>query len=456
MVKAALRPVSAVARSFSPASMPLMTRRNYRWELSAALFLPAAIACVDGNMLGVIAEKSFNAPAFVIATLGATTPLANITSAFWTKTLHGTHRVHAINLIQILLLACVAAIALAPVNNFGLAILVIAALMGRVFMTGIMNARSDVWRANYPRNHRARLTGKLTTLNALIIGVASVAVGVLMDQPDAPPNAFRWFFFAAIASGILGTWCFSHIRWRGGPAQQRAERRKRDASGSSIRARDMINVLKQDKLYRKYMVAQFILGISNLAAFPVFIVALGDKFELGYTASLTLAVGIPITMPIITIPFWARLLDRVHIITFRVFHSWVFVIANLLLGVGFLTQDIWIITAARVTLGIAFGGGMLAWNLGHHDFASREMASIYMGIHATLTGVRGAIGPYIGALLYTPVAFTIPVIDASLDWSGMGAWTFIILAIAGTIGALLFLRLYLEHQKLHPAHPSDN
>ena len=58
---------------------------------------------------------------------------------------------------------------------------------------------------------------------------------------------------------------------------------------------------------------------------------------------------------------------------------------------------IWI---ARLSQGITRGGGMLAWQLGHNDFSHRHHASLYMGIHVTLTGVRGAIAPFIGIALY--------------------------------------------------------
>jgi hypothetical protein len=51
-------------------------------------------------------------------------------------------------------------------------------------------------------------------------------------------------------------------------------------------------------------------------------------------------------------------------------------------------------------LGAAYAGANLGWNLGHNDFASLGRAQHYMGVHVTLTGVRGAIAPLLGVLLY--------------------------------------------------------
>jgi hypothetical protein len=79
--------------------------------------------------------------------------------------------------------------------------------------------------------------------------------------------------------------------------------------------------------------------------------------------------------------------------------------------------------------GITNGGGSLAWQLGHNDFAPRDQLSAYMGIHVTLTGVRGAFAPFLGMALY-------------LGWdakghvpgsTGMGAWLFLLAAVMAVV-----------------------
>jgi hypothetical protein len=103
---------------------------------------------------------------------------------------------------------------------------------------------------------------------------------------------------------------------------------------------------------------------------------------------------------------------------------------------------------------------MLAWNLGHHDFARRELASVYMGIHATLTGVRGALGPFIGVVLYA--GLTIPA-WTGLDETnmppvltgGIGTWTFLVFSASGTVGAFLFARLLRDMRELGIAEAKD-
>ncbi len=456
-------PIVAYVRSFSPMARPPLSRRNYVWELRAAALLPAAVACVEGNVLGVLANKAYQAHEYVVAAIAAATPIGLLSSPVWTWLFHRRDRVRAINLLQLGVLACVAAVAAAPFNATGVAILLAAAYLARFCLTGVITGRSDVWRANYPRADRARATGAITIVTTAVVALTALIIARSMDAPPLPaddlplttidtpppagephPDGFRPVFLLAILLGLAGVWAYSRIRWRGRAQHLAQERDLSDLALDVPGPRAMIRVLKRDHLYRRFMLAQFILGAPNLAAIPVFILALEDVFAPAYTPTFLLVHVIPIAMPALVIPLWARFLDRVHVIHFRAVHSWTFVLANTLLAVGFLTHTEPVIWTARVALGVAFGGGMLAWSLGHHDFATRELASIYMGIHATLTGVRGFIAPFLGVALYSGVS----LLDTTLI-PPLGGWVFLLLAAVGAVAALMFVRLSAHHRALH-------
>lgn len=433
--------------SFLPSNIGVFSRVNYGYELTSVAFMSMVVACVDGGVLGVIAQKAFDADRFMITLLASAPVLANLTSALWARWLSGHDRVRATVGFQLGVVTCVALIAAAPFSTAGQWMLVVLALLARALVAGIITARSDLWRANYPRRDRGRITGKLTIIATILLSATSLAVAALMDAPWTHGQAFRVLYPAVAIAALAGVWSFSHIHWRGRAAQLALERRRR-ADGHRSGARAMVQILRTDRAYRGYMVAMFVLGLPNIAAIPVFIIALDDTFTLNYTQSILLTQVLPVLVPVLVIPFWARRIDRMHIIRFRVFHAWFFVVANGLMGLGLLTGNLPVVYASRIILGIAFGGGMLAWNLGHHDFARRDLATIYMGIHVTLTGVRGIIGPFLGLVLYAgwhsaswltgATGSTTPSAHA-----GLGGWTFIVLAAIGTAGALLFLRLHL-------------
>ena len=152
----------------------------------------------------------------------------------------------------------------------------------------------------------------------------------------------------------------------------------------------------------------------------------------------------------LTIPLWARLLDRSHIIRFRMYHSWWFVAATaavLIAAVSVETDLRWMLWVAAVLKGVAFGGGVLAWNLGHNDFAPKAMTSQYMGVHVTLTGIRGLLAPVAAVAMYEWLNSVQP---------GRGGWVFagcLALNLAGAVG---FLALYLRTRPLAaPGHRSS-
>ncbi len=425
-----------------PRAMPPMSRRNYQWELNSALLFSFALACVEGGVIGVIAQKAFGAGDFVIATLAAAPAFANITSAFWTRAIRGRDRVRAVNALQLGLIACVIAIAIAPMNALGVVILTVFVLLARSFQAGIITARSDIWRGNYKRINRARATGTLAIVASLIISASSLLIAWAMDA--AGPQAvtsYRVMFIAAALVGAVGLWSFSHVRWRGRRFVMNSEVETAELHNNSA-LKGMVQVLRDDHLYRGYMIAMFVLGMANVAALAPFIIALEDSFNLDYRLSITLTQVAPLLMIVLTIPLWARFMDRVHVVRFRVWHAWFFVAAQALTGVGLLTHNFPIVLAARIILGVAFGGGVLAWHLGHNDFASKQMATIYMGIHVTLTGVRGVFAPFVGALIYSGLLIA-PSPDSAplIAIPGLAGWTFIVLAAVAGAGGLLFLRL---------------
>lgn len=446
----AARAVGGMARGALPRSQPAMARHNYRRELVSVALLSPATACVEGGVVGVIASKAFGASDLVVAVLTAAPAVSNLTAVLWTRLIHGRDRVRAVNAFQLLTLACVGAMALAPEGETGLWVLVVSAVLARCFLTGMISARTDLWRGNYRRERRARTIGSITLLASLVVGVTALLTGAVMD---ADPRAFAVVYGVSVLTGAAGVWAFTTIRWRGRATQLKAERDGVDggargekharSGGASLKS--MADVLKNDPMYRRFMAAQFMLGMPQLAAIPVFILAMNDLFTLDYTQSLVLSQTLPVIIPVIVIPLWAPLLDRMHIVRFRSLHSWFFVAANLLMFAACLSRSETLLYASRVVLGIATGGGMLAWELGHHDFARREQASIYMGVHVFLTGVRGVFSPFIGTALYAGFALTVG--GASIGLPAVGAWTFLVLTAMSVASAFMFRSLDLAMKR---------
>jgi hypothetical protein len=161
------------------------------------------------------------------------------------------------------------------------------------------------------------------------------------------------------------------------------------------------------------------------------------ELDAGYTESIAMTMVIPFALSVVTLPIWAGYLDRVHVAEFRARQSILWIVSQALLWFGALTGSLLWIGISRLVLGIARGGGALAWQLGHNDFADQKALSAYMGIHVTLTGVRGAIMPFLGMVLYIGAA----------GFEGIGAHLFAIAAGLSVISWWGFRRLHRDMQQ---------
>lgn len=409
------------------AALPPMSRGNFRRELVTAACLPFAVSCMDMGVPGVVARKIYGAPSWVIALLEAAPFAAAVSSIFWASAMHGRQRVRFVTGTQLAFIACLALAALMPISAFGLAALVVLVVIARCCFIGMVTGRTELWRSNYPRNARTHATGTFTIVTTIALVVVTTALGYTLEAATADGNAvvaYRAFYLAAAGIALLGVWSYSRIRWRGGPAALRDEHNTEPHHRPGLRA--MWRVMRDDHDYRRYMNAQMVMGFFNIAAMaPVVLVVTGSVFDLPYTYALAATAVLPKAMTIVAIPLWSRLLKRLHIVDFRAVHSWSFVLGNAMVGVAVLTLNVPLLLVARGLVGVGLAGGNLAWSLGHHDFAPRGKSNTYMGVHVLLTGIRGAIAPFVGVALF--------------HW--VGGWVFVLCAVGGAVGALMFVRM---------------
>lgn len=423
--------------SFLPASLPVMARANYRREALAALFLPFALAATEGAIVSVLVRVAYEERVdrvllnLAVGVLAAAPAMANITSFVWVKLSHGVRKIPFMNGLQIALLALVLVIAVSPRNGLGLAMTTLAVVAGRMCWAGLVTIRSTVWRYNYRRDVRAQITGKFATIQVLALALLGIGLGQAMDVDE---RAFRFMLpVGALLAGI-GVWHYSKIRVRHEAALLAGERKGDVTRTVSLNPWGVVRTLRDDRPFARFMAAQFLLGLGNMMAMAPLVLVLREQFELGYLAGIVIASSIPLGLMPVFIPLWARLLDHTHIVRFRTIHSWAF-LANLgLMIVGVWLDQLWVIVLAVVVKGAAFAGGVLAWNLGHLDFAPPGRESQYMGVHVTLTGVRGAFAPMAGVSIYTIAA------SSGFGYHA-GAWTYAFCLLIAGCGTAAFFAL---------------
>ncbi|MCA9303737.1 MAG: hypothetical protein KC996_06415 [Phycisphaerales bacterium] len=413
--------------------MPWLSRPSYALELRSAFFLPWAIAATEGSVIGFIVRKLFDGVVdatllnYIVGALIAAPALANITSFLWAMLANGKKKIPFITALQLLLLVAVSLMALAPRTPAGLFMLVSAAFAARILLAGIVTVRSTVWGVNYPID-RARMTGKVQAVSVTINSLIAIGLGLAMQASE---NSYRLLLPIGGIVALVGVSSYARIRVRGERMILRAEKcATRDGQRSSLM--NIARVLIDDREYRNYQLCQLLIGMGNMMSWAPFVIIAKEQFGLDYLPGLVLTQVIPLIMMPIFIPMWARLLDRVHVEQFRAIHSWVFVASFTLALFASQFSVVALMFAAQILRGIAFGGGALAWNIGHLHYVKADRSSDYMAVHVTLTGLRGLTAPFIGVAIYNLFESRSP---------GNGSWVFAVGIAIITIGGLGFVHL---------------
>lgn len=441
--------------SFHPKTLPPMLRRNYMLELWAWWFLPIMLAAVEGGAIGNIVKKAFTGVPgvpegelnFAVAAVVAAPSIASISSFVWAWLSHARVKVRFIVALQVATAVFVGLIGLAPANRGGLWFLVAMVIASRMCWTGVITLRSAIWGANYPRADRARIAGKLSTIFHLVMAPVGILIGLAMDWDE---SSFHWLFPLSAILGLIGVVIYRRVRLRGQKRLMRAERSTTSRERPSLNPLSIYRVLADDPLYRRYMACMFVFGLGNLMLTAPLAIVLHEVFHVNYTQGILITTVIPSVLMPMSIPFWSRLIAKCHVIEFRAMHAWSFVTASLLFWLGVMLHQIELVFVASAVTGVANGGGFLAWNLGHHDFAPAHRDSQYMGVHVTLTGIRGIIAPIAGVGLYEwfsalgAAGQSVEHATAAAQFGG--SWVFAVTFALNMVGGLGFVAL-AAHQR---------
>ena len=162
----------------------------------------------------------------------------------------------------------------------------------------------------------------------------------------------------------------------------------------------LFEILKKDPHFREYMFWMGVFGGGNLMLTSQLVVIFSEQMHLSASLQIALLSVVPLGLLPLFVPFWARMFDEGHVVVYRARQSWALVAAVAVITLGTWTGWVPALWLGAILLAFAYAGSNLGWNLGHNDFATVGRAQHYMGVHVTLTGVRGAIGPPAGILIY--------------------------------------------------------
>lgn len=412
----------------------------YRREILPWALLGIGLGLVEGATVAVLVKKIYSptvsAPLvnFAVALVSGAPALANIVSFIWANIAHGRARITLLASLQAAFALVVGLIALAPEGSSGLLLTILSVIAARMIWAGVLTVRAAVWSANYPRHVMARVTGRIVMLCAMgVAGVALLAGWVL----DRGGHQARWLYVLAAVSGVIGAWRYRQVRVRREYQLLAAEA---GAGGSSqpFSLGMLREILREDPSFRGYMFCMGLYGSGNLMMSAQLVVLFSDRLHMAGATQILLLTVLPLVLMPLFLPWWARLFDRGHIIAYRSRQCWALVAAALLFTLGVVLRQLWLLWPASVLYGFSLAGANLGWNLGHNDFASRGRAQHYMGVHVTLTGVRGLAAPPLGMLVYQLLE----------NWrAGWGVVAMLLPLLLVTAGAIGFVRQNIRENR---------
>jgi MFS family permease len=413
-----------------------MPRELSSWGLTAI-----ALGALEGGLLAVIVKNQFGGVAspvavnFAVAVVASAPAFANLSSFLIAAYAQGKDKLALLSRLMLFVAVCLGLMAIPGPSASGLLVFTLLAVLARTSWSGIVTIRAAVWRANYSREWRGRVTAKIVQLSSLLVATTSFLIGLLLNWKS---TAFRPAFMVAAMCALAASIIYRKARVRRHRQLLADERAERALQGSRLSLSVLKGVLVQDKDFRHYMMSMMAFGSGNLMTLPVLVILLNDKLALSQLLQVMVTSSVPLFVMCFAIPFWAPVLDNRHIFHYRAIQSWFFVIASALFSVTMIAGLPGLLWPASFVLGVAIAGGQLGWNLGHNDFSTDAKASHYMAIHVTLTGIRGLIMPLIAVGFYQYLAS---------NWPEFASYAMLMPLCFTFLGAVSFVMLHFERKR---------
>jgi len=413
----------------SPVVEGLFRREILPWGL-----LGFTLGLVEGATAAVLVKQHFAGAAatfgvnIAVALVSGAPAFSNVLSFVWANVAHGRARVQLMVALQAGFALLVGCVALASRASSGLWLTVLAIIAARVLWAGILTVRAAVWTANYPRNVLARITGRIVIVNAITVAGSAALVGWALEARAVDA---RWLYGGGAIAGLTGAWLYRAMRVRR-EFQLLAAEAASGAVSEPFSLAMLTQILKEDPAYREYMLWMGVFGAGNLMLTAQLVLLFSEQLHLTSGTQIGLLAVVPLITQPLFMPWWSRLFDGSHLVRYRSRQGWALVAASLALCLGVFLRSAPILWSGAVLLGAAQAGANLGWNLGHNDFASIGRAQHYMGVHVTLTGLRGGVAPPLGVLAYMALEHLL---------AGYGQYA-LLLPLAMTVaGALGFNRM---------------
>ncbi|MEM7168190.1 MAG: MFS transporter [Planctomycetota bacterium] len=261
---------------------------------------------------------------------------------------------------------------------------------------GIISSWNALLRTNYRDHLRGRLYGRTSRVQALLIGVTSIGMGVLLDYEE---RALPYVYAVVAIFGVVACWVFAKIQARPflvldtatHPADEPTPTTQASAT-TGVTTWAAIGVLGRDRAFRWFEGSFFLYGIAFMAAITALPSFGANTLDLDNSQMLGARALFNLLIAICTV-HTGVLLDRLGPAKLAAFCY--FLLALVMVFFAFTTGPVSYMLS-YMAFGVAMSGVQIVWNMGPVHFAPLQEAGKYMGLHMALVGIRAMFGHPLG------------------------------------------------------------
>lgn len=251
-------------------------------------------------------------------------------------------------------------------------------------------AENSILQANYERAHRGRIYGWLNAILLVASMVSAFGGGRILD---GNPEAFRHLLPASGLVGLLAMGCYALLPVRALEYEKPLATRP----GLFAAYRNFFDALWKDRQFGRIELCFLVYGMGIIMLDPLMVIFIVDELRLDYSEAAT-ALGLIGQLAVLLLaPAVGRIFDRAS--PFKMLGWSVLLLAVFPVALC-AARGAGALYFAYAIRGVAMSGILMVWNLGPIHFAGERDSSNYMGVHMTLTGVRGLAAPLLGMGMY--------------------------------------------------------
>jgi predicted MFS family arabinose efflux permease len=296
-------------------------------------------------------------------------------------------------------------------------------------------AYASIMRTNYSGPYRGRLMGNIRILVTVVSAVISTAAGIVLVQNE---HLVRWLFLASGLFGVLSSVVFATVKVRRDPGMTAPTYRADSAptyradsaptsAAAGTRRGSSLRVLAANRPLLVFLAVFFLCASPDKLAVPLEPVWMVDGLHIDYAQASFLLGTVTSLASVAGYFFWARATKR------RSCFTLMFLVV-LLYAVRFASLALARTGSQLLPMSILSGICNAGWDLVPLfcmiELTDPSTFSLAIGVHTTLFGIRGVLGPAVGTYLYSSTALKLPGIF----------WLIAALIGAGAVLMLVFSR----------------